>query len=239
MICRRGDISPADRKIAVRNTRLGDTCVEPFQNLLEVSQLRNVFDDTLPEGYDQLIDETDTMASQDPQWLRADNGQLYRNLQKQLGYIDSPRTKAIYGFFDKNLSAPPSYQNKAVAHVSVSGLSVECRTDFGVIAMSSLTDDPIETSQNILLSTIGRARNTGAQFDGEKMLEIGRAPITVEVIDAVIHLKTIHGEKLKVWGVNAEGFYSALLPTTYEDGVLTFRVVDEENPSPYYLIVAD
>ena len=71
------------------------------------------------------------------------------------------------------------------------------------------------------------------------MLDIGRAPITVEVIDAVIHLKTTSGDKLKVWGVNAEGFYSAQLATTYENGVLTFRVGDEENPSPYYLIVED
>ena len=37
----------------------------------------------------------------------------------------------------------------------------------------------------------------------------------------------------------AEGFYYGLIPTTYEDGVLRFRVGDENNPACYYLIVAD
>jgi hypothetical protein len=71
------------------------------------------------------------------------------------------------------------------------------------------------------------------------MLELGHAPIQVEVIDAYIALKTTRGDKLKVWGVNAEGFYAGQLPTHYEDGILTFRVGDEDNPAPYYLIVED
>ena len=121
----------------------------------------------------------------------------------------------------------------------MNGLSVDCKTDFAVIAMSSLTDDPISKSENILLSTIGRARNTEAVFDGEKMLEVGRAPIMAEVIRADIRLETEHGDKMKVWGVNAEGFYAGRIPTTYEDGILSFTVGDEENPACYYLIVKE
>jgi hypothetical protein len=60
-----------------------------------------------------------------------------------------------------------------------------------------------------------------------------------EVITATIHLKTEHGNKLKVWGVNAEGFYSGIIPTEYEDGILSFTVGDEENPACYYLIVKE
>ena len=121
----------------------------------------------------------------------------------------------------------------------MNGLSIDCATDFAVVAMSSLTDDPISESDNILLTTVGRARNTGAQFDGEKMLEVGTPPIMAEVIRANIRLETRHGQKMKVWGVNAEGFYSGAVPTTYEDGVLSFTVGDEENPACYYLIVKE
>ncbi|MBQ3075616.1 MAG: formate dehydrogenase accessory sulfurtransferase FdhD, partial [Clostridia bacterium] len=78
-----------------------------------------------------------------------------------------------------------------------------------------------------------------ALFDGEKMLELGHGPIMAEVIDATISLKTSRGDKLKVWGVNAQGFYAGQLSTAYENGVLTFRVGDEDNPAPYYLIVED
>jgi hypothetical protein len=118
-------------------------------------------------------------------------------------------------------------------------MSVDSYTDFGVIALSSLTDEPIEKSTNMLLSAIGRARNTGAQFDGDKMIDVGHAPIMAEVIHANVKLKTEHGEKLRVWGVNAEGFYSGMLPTTYEDGWLKFHIGDVQNPACYYLIVKE
>jgi hypothetical protein len=120
----------------------------------------------------------------------------------------------------------------------VEGFHFSCKTDFACIALSSLTDDPICESDNMLLTTIGRARNSGAQFDGEKMIDIGHAPIMAEVIDATIRIKTKR-DKLKVWGVNAEGFYAGLINTTYEDGYLCFRVGDENNPACYYLIVED
>ena len=102
-----------------------------------------------------------------------------------------------------------------------------------------ITDDGLDTSDNILLSAIGRARNTGAQFDGEKMMELGTAPIMAEVLEADIRLKTVHGDKLKVWGVNAEGFYAGKLPTTYENGELCFHIGDVQNPACYYLIVKE
>ena len=71
------------------------------------------------------------------------------------------------------------------------------------------------------------------------MLQVGQPPILAEVIQAEIHMETEHGEKMKVWGVNAEGFYSGAVPTTYENGVLSFTVGDEENPACYYLIVKE
>ena len=91
----------------------------------------------------------------------------------------------------------------------------------------------------MLLSAIGRCRNTGAQFDGDKMLDVGQAPILAEVIHANIRLKTEHGTKMRVWGVNAEGFYAGRVPATYEDGYLCFEIGDEMNPACYYLIVKE
>ena len=91
----------------------------------------------------------------------------------------------------------------------------------------------------MLLSAIGRARNTNMQFDGDKMIDVGEAPIMAEVIHADVKIKTEIGDKLKVWGVNAEGFYAAQLRTTYEDGVLSFTIGDELNPACYYLIVKE
>jgi len=76
-------------------------------------------------------------------------------------------------------------------------------------------------------------------FDGEKMLDVGKPPIMAEVIEADVHIKTEIGDKLKVWGVNAEGFYAGKLQTTYENGILSFHIGDINNPACYYLIVKE
>ena len=106
---------------------------------------------------------------------------------------------------------------------------------FATIAMSSLTDESIENSDCILLTTIGRSRNRGAQFDGEKMIDYGTGPIEVEVIHADITLKTSK-EHLEVWAVDSDGFYSGRVNSVIEDGVLKFTV-GEEFPCMYYLIL--
>jgi len=66
------------------------------------------------------------------------------------------------------------------------------------------------------------------------MLEYGTAPITIEVTEAEIELKTSH-PNMKVWAISAEGFYVGCIPSTYEDGVLKFKI-GEKFPSMYYLI---
>ena len=163
---------------------------------------------------------------------------ISRDLKGKFGGIDTDRTKVLYGQLGRGAGGA-SHKRATNKATEINGMGVTCRTDFGVIALSSLTNDPIEKSDNMLLSTIGRARNTNAQFDGEKMIYIGEAPIMAEVIDADISIKTEIGDKLKVWGVNAEGFYAGQMPTTYEDGWLSFRVGDMNNPACYYLIVKE
>ena len=178
------------------------------------------------------------MLSRDnPNKIVSDNGQLWRDLGTQIGAVDTERTKIVYGRIGP--AGHNSTKRRKYVITELNGMTVEGDTDFGVIALSSLTDDPIEKSDNMLLSAIGRARNTGSQFDGGKMLEIGQPPIMAEVVSAKISLRTEIGDRLKVWGVNAEGFYSGRLPATYEDGILSFEIGDAEDPACYYLIVKE
>ena len=87
----------------------------------------------------------------------------------------------------------------------------------------------------MLLSTIGRAHNTNANWDGDRMVEFGEPPIMSEVITATITIET-EIPNLSVWGVGPEGIYVGKLPSKYEDGKLTFTV-GEEKQAQYYLIV--
>lgn len=238
LITRRCDVTPANKKVAVNYPNLCKGGTTPMTTLLEQHRMGVTFDGKLPEGYDEIVNENEAYPNPTPGMFVADNGQMWRDLKKEVGVIDTPRTKCIYGTLTATGHTSSIVKSKAAA-IELEGMSVTGKTDFGVIAVSSLTNDPIETSDNMLLTAIGRARNTDATFDGEKMIDVGKPPILAEVIQATVRIKTAHGQKMKVWGVNAEGFYAGKLATTYEDGYLSFNIGDENNPACYYLIVKE
>lgn len=238
LILRRGDVTPANNRVAVYSTDLSKLQDTALRDLLEQKRVDTTFDEKIPEGFHEAVPADQPYPHPVPGKIVSDNGQLWRDVNNRIGAVDTERTKVLYGFMGiAGVSA--STQKKTDHGISLNGLTVDCSTDFAVVALSSLTDAPIRESDNMLLTTIGRARNTDAIFDGEKMIDVGKAPILAEVIRADIHLETSLGDKLKVWGINAEGFYAGRIPTTYEDGVLSFTVGNEENPACYYLIVKE
>ena len=239
LMMRRRDVSPAEKKIAVKSAPDGANLPSTAQSTgLEQHRMATVFTDEIPAGYDEIWPDNKAYPIPKPGVYASDNGQLVRDLTKRVGMVKTPRTKIAYGFL--NRASSQSTQKRVVDGIDLDGVVIEGKTDFGVIAMSSLTDDPIEKSDNILLSAIGRARNTGAQFDGTKMLELGEPPIQAEVISAKITMKTDKPKRLRVWGVNAEGFYAGKCAVTDNgDGTVTFEIGDENNPACYYLIVAE
>ena len=232
LIVRRCDITPAKKKIGTTFTTLEKIVNTAYQGGLEKHRMAVVVDDETT-GCDEVITIADEVAWEDPKIVMADNGQMWRNLATKVGGIDTPRTKVVYG----KLTAGRNGATAACAGTEVDGLKVVGQTDFGVVALSSLTDEPIVSSDNMLLTTIGRAMNSGQVYDGEKMIDFGKAPIMSEVIRAKISIRTDRDD-LQVWGVNPEGYYVGRLATTYEDGFMTFTV-GEKLPASYYLIVAE
>ena len=242
LITRRGDVSAANTKVAIRPREIGKKSGAAVKSAFPKHMVRMHYGEETPEGFDMLLWDDEALPADpnaNPNMEISDNGQFFWDKANEIHGVDTERTKAFYGMIGKGYNCGSS--NKyARSKRKMNGLEISSVTDFGVIAVSSLTDDPIETSNNILLSAIGRARNTDQVFDGEKMIDVGKPPILAEVIDANIRLKNIHGTKMKVWGVNAEGMYAGQLPTTYdEDGYLNFRIGDDNNPACYYLIVME
>ena len=238
LMVRRCDITKANKKVAVYSPDFTKAHTTSLNGLLEQHQAVTVFEDKLPEGYDELVLDSAEYPHPVPGKIMSDNGQMWRDLNLQIGGIDTARTKILYGFLGRGNNGS-SHRKPLNRSFEVDGMSVLSRTDFAVVALSSLTDAPIEESDNMLLTTIGRAHNTDQVFDGEKLLDLGRAPIVAEVIDADIKIRVKGGERLKVWGINAEGFYAGKMATTYEDGILSFSVGNKDNPACYYLIVRE
>ena len=214
LIMRRGDVKEGNKLYGVDSPGLKwdeervETNIDRYKF---VTSLGNA------DGLEPLPEDTGES------FAKSDTGELYRNWELGYGTIDTEMTKCAYGSLARN------------GEIKLSGMTVKCKTDFAVIAMSSLTGDPITKSDNILLTTVGRAQNTDARFIKDLMVDVGRAPITIENIEAEIELETSF-EGMKVWAVSAEGYYIGNVPTEYENGKLKFRL-GETSRSMYYLIV--
>jgi len=238
LILRRGDISPANKKVAVSMKRHDQKLGSAMNNLLEMHRTASSYTSDVPAGYDEIVDGNAQYPRPDQNFHCSDNNQMRRDLKKEVGIIDTPRTKVFYGQLGRSNMAASTKKRFPSFH-QTDGVEVDCLTDFGVIALSSLTDEPLDKTDNILMTTIGRARNTDMLFDGEKLLDVGKPPIMAEVIEADVRLRTEHGEEMKIWGINAEGYYSGEVQATYEDGYLCFHLGDEANAACYYLIVKE
>ncbi len=214
-------------------TRRGD--VKASENLMEIApfskdKLNDIEFHANIEGtgvvsrldFETFAEESDLKV---PSEILSDTGELYINREKNYGYINTPKTKCAYGFLGKN------------AAVELSGVNINCETDFAVIAMSSLTDEDISSSSNILLTTVGRAENTDFEYRNELLYNYGKPPVRVEVIKAEIEIET-DTDGLVVWAISPEGFYIGTVPTCYENGKLKFKV-GETSQSMYYLIVKE
>ena len=66
--------------------------------------------------------------------------------------IDSPRTQGVVGFEEAGVCA-------------TADLTVECQSPFATIVLSSLTDEPISRSDQLLLTAVGRVENTGMVYN--------------------------------------------------------------------------
>ena len=230
LMLRRGDVSPANHVIGARISDVTAKEVKLAQTAGDIHQVHVVLPSTDTSDLTDIRSASDTFVREDPKVVTADNGQLWRDLGRRIGGVDSPRTQAVFGVIGQRKAngAPPIV-------LETSSMKVQANTDLATIALSSLTNDPIDKSDSMLLSAIGRASNHGQRMDGEKLLEIGESPIEAEIIDAVISIKT-DNTKLRVWSVNSEGFYIGNPAVTHEDGWMTFQI-GPNYPGLYYLIM--
>lgn len=179
---------------------------------------------TYTQKADLMLKRNEPAPWKDLDEFTSDTGEIYRNAKGGYGHVDTPMTKAVYGFH--------AHGNE----YALSDLSVHVENTFGTVAISSLTDQPINNSDNMLLTAVGLADNKGAQYAENHTVQIsnGTGPITIEVIQASIRMKTsVQG--LRVRSVDYEGFYTGEIPSRYEDGCYVFDI-GGEFASMYYLI---
>jgi hypothetical protein len=156
--------------------------------------------------------------------IASDTGELCRDRERKLGWIDTPCTKAAYGMLGK------------AGALELDGLKLTVKTAFATVALSSLDGEPLENSANILLTAVGRADNTNARYneDHTERFYVGDAPILIEVIEAEIEMKTSQPH-LRLLAIDPDGFIRDHSTISIEDSLARFAI-GGKYPSMYYLI---
>ncbi len=230
LILRRQDVARAARRVVIDasaagpdGAATGPATAPAIDGAFETHEVTVRVAGSTPGDGDVVL-PSERIVAEDVRELRSDTGELVRDLDKRIGTIDSPRTKVAYGFLG------------AAGSVQLRGMRVSARTDFGVVALSSLSDSPIRESDNLLLTTVGRADNTAAQYNDEHtvQLELGHGPVRLEVVEAEIEIET-SVEHMRIWAINPDGFPIGHIPVEQRDGVLRFTV-GGDYASAYYLI---
>lgn len=243
LILRRGDVQEASKRVAIQIDPIRskdkpqwmldapdplnwyikprfDRMAPCYYCLGEISKVGTCL--TPPEDADTVYTQPQFPIDTDCHEIRSDNGQMGRNWDAGLGWIDTPKTKCVYGFLQKN------------GVQSLQDLQVDCQTDFAVIAISALDDAPISSSGNMLLTTVGRARNRGSAFDGDTLVNWGECPVEIESIQATVRIAT-EKQNLKVFSITPEGMIQGTVPSSWENGTFSFTL-GQTWRSMYYLI---
>ena len=158
--------------------------------------------------------------------VRSDTGQLWRSWDAGRGTIDTPGTKAVYG------------RHGVTGHYDLQDLTINMETDFGTVAISSLTNDPIRSSNLMLITTVGRVENTDQAYNltRTQLVDEGKAPTVMEPIKATIILKSTQKGPFLLWKLNPDGSKSAGPSVTHNGDSLQVTLGLPGQASLHYLL---
>ncbi len=143
--------------------------------------------------------------------VRSDTGQLWRSWDIGYGTIDTAGTQAVYG------------TRGLLTKVELTDVTFDIQSAFATVALSSLSDDPITTSGDLLLTCIGRAENTGTVYNifRTSLVEKGKSPMLLEPIRGRVTLRTSRTD-LKAYALTPRGEILRELPLERRGGALVF-----------------
>jgi hypothetical protein len=223
LILRRGDVKPAEKTVNIKPESIFEGKGKATALTVEKHKIETVLPGMTAKG-DILTKPDVAVIDLESDEILSDTKQLYRNLRKKIGWIDTPNTKAVYGFVGKE------------GGIALTNCNINVKTDFATLAISTLTNEPIEHSSNMLLTAVGRADNSGSKYNLERTRQIdpGHGPILVEIIEATVEIKT-DKQNLRVMAINPQGMITGYMPSNYKDGIFRFEIGGEYQ-SMYYLI---
>ncbi|MBE6403698.1 MAG: hypothetical protein E7039_08265 [Lentisphaerae bacterium] len=164
-------------------------------------------------------------AAMDTSEVTSDTGELYRNWLEKYAYIDTAKTKSVFGTFKAG--------QKIILR---NGVEFEMGEGFATVTLTSLSGEELADARLILVTAVGRSDNTGAEYNAEhtKRIAIGHGPVLAEPVKAAIRMQS-NVSAMRLWSIDPDGAYTGEVPSTFADGVREFKIGEVYN-SIYYLL---
>ncbi len=176
-------------------------------NLAGLYRFQCEFDSKEPDALDK-----DSKPIQTSKKYISENEQIIQDIDNSTVIVNTPAAQVVSSFFDKQDT------------VSTDNVTVKVNNQFATIAVASPTDDPIQTSNRLFLTIVGRAENTdfAYSFLRNKRTNTGKGPILVDKINATITIKTANNN-LNVYPMTNTGEKLPPLKVTRTPGQMAFE----------------
>lgn len=137
--------------------------------------------------------------------------------------LNTPKSQAAAGYISNR-------------EIELEDIVINSDLEYSVIALSSVTDEPIYKSDRLLLTTSARARKTGLKLskDGTKVVDGGSAPTLVEPVTGKFKLKT--DADVEIWALTPQGQRSMKITTTKDSTGVSFTLRGNEHAINYEIV---
>ena len=172
--------------------------------------------------------------------IKSDTGEILRDFKKGIFMLNARNAFSFSGFIGGQNTIPAS-----------DNVSFFTEKDFATFTIVSLDGKKIIDSRDLLLTVVGRVRNTGQSFaphitkkidDLDKdvyILNKGSKPITVEPIEGVVTIKKSNNmERVRVFCLNENGLIKSEIQADSHKDYYSFRVSGADR-TIYYKIVKE
>ncbi|APW63790.1 hypothetical protein [Paludisphaera borealis] len=217
LLYRRGHVSPAkktfhlaltpaqlfDRDLSPKTSATIRTLVEQSRltiGLPAVKELPWLAPSKPPEGAVVIDDPDRDMLPQGASEVRSDTGELTRDWNQGIQFIDTARTQSVSGWIGGK-------------ELKTADARFQFRTKKAVVALTSIDDQPLDKSRFILVTAVARA------VPSDK----NHTPLLSEPVVGTVDLKT-EVDDLELLALAADGKVVSRLATNRIQGVVSFTL---------------
>ena len=120
--------------------------------------------------------------------------------------------------------------------VDLGVVKAEIKNEYMALSLLARDGKTLTGSKHILLTAIGKTMNTDVKFDGEWLLDLGRAPVLVDQFEGRVTFPGIH-EGLTVYALKPSGERREALKVTYGEGGAEVSLTTDEGTIHFELVL--